>query len=666
MPVPTIKGTDFLQSDTGTVLTVNPGNAVANDIVLYVSYVPSTWTGPTTEKGTWTTVNTFTDRDGFRLEALISKVTDVGPYNFIYSGANATAWAYAVAMTTVDDETISVGASQETQRGPAIAPSVNASALSGRLFYIAPLFKGIPHGGPPTNAGGTTLAKVIPADSNEWIQFYSGEQIASGASGTSENSASGGGGDRLPAMHVWVPPSPSIESITPAGSTTPATTFQVTEVTQDLVGAIGSAGELTVTPSIVLDGAISPTATLDSVQLDEQIVEGAITPIGSLALMPILALGGAIGPTGAREPDTVGSPYEGAVTPFATLQFTVLQTLDRAASISPVGELELLVMLDLEGSISPDSVIVYATQLSFDGSISPTSEREYLPQQHYDGSITPIGEGAAQSLQLLLVEGSIAPSGTLRRDPLTSYAGAILPFGQIDQNVGVFLSGSISPIAETTVIEPTKVEEEGSISPTGELTLLVEADKDETFGRITPNATLVMEAQVAFAGSIAPTGARTFNASTEPSGSITPVGDVTGIISQALSVEGSIGPTGTLRNDAVLELQGSMSPIGDFVVTIPLTFEGQVTPVGALATSISRVLRLHATLNVNGDLALDPTVLLDGSIGPAGELLQEAGVNLEGSISPTGVMTVGDLESLKWRRPKFKDFDKAREKRMQP
>ena len=666
MPAPTIKGTDFLQSDTGTVLTVNPGNAVANDIVLFVSYVDDGWTGPTTEKGTWTLVDSFNDTAGMRTEAWISKVTDVGPYSFIYSGANATAWGYAVAMTTIDDPTISVGGSQSTQRGPAIAPSVNASALSGRLFYIAPKYRGDPNGGAPINANAIPLAKVIASDTDEFIQFYSGEQLASGASGTSQNGASGGGGDRYPAMHVWVPPSPSIEVISPFGVVTLVAETRITEVQQPShEGAVAPSSELFMTPSIVLEGSITPTATKALQQLETEDMTGSVGPVGSLSLMPMLSFAGAVGPQGQRDTDEAGSLVGGAVTPFATLQFTVLEVREFDGQVTPVGTLNLMAIVDVDGSITPLRTISYATHLEFDGSIDPTGELELLPHMVFEGSITPTGTGSTQQLELILLEGSVSFSSELGNSVTIPFAGSIFPYGLLEHNVGVELAGSITPVGVTVMREPEQVEEDGAVTPVGEVTFLVEADKDEIFGRITPNATLAIMPIVEKVGIVGPTGELVLTPSIELNGSIDPSGTVALISSLAQQIEGEIGPVGTLRNDVVLQFEGSTEPIGDFYLTVPLTFEGQITPFGAMASEVIRVLRLHTTLNVSGDLALDPSVLLAGSVGPYGDVNFDPELLLEGSITPSGVLTPILSEAQKWRSPKWKDFRRATEKRMQ-
>lgn len=668
MPAPTIKGFDYHESLSGTVTSVNPPGAVSGDTVLYIEYVPETWGLPLGSNGNWTQIDLFNDTDGFDLRAYVATVTAPGPYAFTHSGANAVAHAYGIAMTRSDNvTTLSIGGSQSTQRGPAIAPSINATALSGRLFYIAPLYRSIPHGAPPTNAGAVTLIKTIVGELAEAIQIYDGEQISTGATGTSQNAASGGGGDRIPAMHVWIPPSPALEVVGGVGSTTPVGEVlrSVQDTPGDKEGSISPTGTLTLRPSIEIAGSIAPSGLGDALQLDFEQVEGSIAPSGELTLMPMVSFSGAIAPTAELPFNDPTIEPAGSIAPFGQLVRVALQILGVDGQVTPLGELVLTAEIDGEASITPLGEIELLPQEAYDGSIAPVGTLTLLPDMRLDGSISPTGAMVAIDLQRIVLEGSIESVGRLELLPTIEKGGLIFPFGLLELNATQELAGSIAPSGVVVMLEPVEQLVDGSISPIGEVIFLAPTDDDVLFGRIQPLGTIRLQPDIRLEGEIGPSGKLTADPTTELAGSITPSGEIVVVVALAIQLEGAIEPSGQLAVIPEILLSGSIGPDGQLTLTVPLEFSGSIGPSGTLVTTIITSVKLNALLTVSGEVVLEPRIVLAGSIGPIGEVNIGTDVFFEGSIAPSGSVSFTEPAGIKWRSPKRKDMDKQGHKRMQ-
>lgn len=668
MPVPTIKGTDYDESLSGTTTSVNPPGAQSGDVVLYIEYVLDSWGPPVGSNGNWTQIDLFNDTDGFSTRAYVATVTASGPYSFTHTGSSAVAHAYGIAMTRIDNvTTLSVGASQSTQRGPAIAPSVNATALNGRLFFIAPDYKALGHGAPPTNAGAVTLIKTIVGDLAEAIQIYDGEMISTGATGSSQNAASGGGGDRFPAMHVWVPPSPSLEVIGPFGSVEPAgeLLISVDDVPGDKEGAISPTGTLTLRPSLALEGSIAPAGVPSATQLDTEEVEGSIAPSGELTLMPMVSFSGSVAPV-AQLPfrDPTIEPI-GSIAPFGQLIRVSINVLDVDGQVIPAGELILTAIREEDGSITPTGEAEIIPQSAYDGSIAPIGTLTLLPDMRLEGNIAPIGTGASIDLQQHSVEGSIEMAGSLELLPIFEKAGSILPFGLLELSATQELAGSIAPTGVVFLLEPVEQLVDGSISPIGEVIFLIPTDDDVLFGRIQPLGTIRLQPSIKLEGAVGPSGGLLVDPTTELAGSIAPSGTVSVIVSLSIQLAGSIGPSGQLDFKPEIPLSGSIGPISQLTFSVPVEFSGQIGPSGTLATTIITGIKLNAVLTVSGEVVLSPQIVLAGSIGPNGDVSMGTNVLFEGSIAPSGTVEFTEPEGLKWRSPKRKDMDREKYKRMQ-
>lgn len=323
-------------------------------------------------------------------------------------------------------------------------------------------------------------------------------------------------------------------------------------------------------------GAIVPTGTqVKGVSITRS---GATTPGGLTNMATAKTIGGTVTPAGIGV-KAVSKILAGALTPSGAI--TQLKTMIRT----------------LVGAITPTGTLKRDTALSPDGSIGPSGTHQMVVGKNLGGSITPTGTLAAIRAFLQSLAGSIASSGTLKRDTAQTRTGAITPTGTKANAVSKTLTGSLTPAGALNVIRAFLQSLAGSIASSGTL-------------RRATSKTLP--------GAVTPSGTKANAVSKTLTGGITPTGALQAIRAFLQTLAGSITPGGTLRRSTGKNVTGTVGPAGTQVRATSQHIVGGIQPTGALNA-------IRAFL-----------LTITGSITPAGRVVKQVGKNLAGVLAPAG------------------------------
>lgn len=228
-----------------------------------------------------------------------------------------------------------------------------------------------------------------------------------------------------------------------------------------------------------------------------------------------------------------------------------------SGAISPTGSITSSIGKLLSGAVSPIGSILKSISINLVGSITPSGSKTSKTGKGLSGSISPVGENTYQAQKS--VSGSVAPSGSITRNIFISLAGAITPIGSLLKKVGTNLAGAITPSGGLSARIVIQQLVQGVIAPIGSL---VSKPKKVLSGLITPIGEITKQVSKSFSGSITPTSiltaVKTFYQTV--AGSIAPSGDLAKKIK--VNLQGAVAPLGVIIRSIKINLSGSITPTG--------------------------------------------------------------------------------------------------------
>lgn len=193
-------------------------------------------------------------------------------------------------------------------------------------------------------------------------------------------------------------------------------------------------------------------------------VAGAVTPGGTLAKASTKPLAGAATPSGALA-KTATKPLAGAVSPGGSLT-------------NAPGKI-------LAGTVSASGLLVRSPAKQLAGQVTPGGALTKTVDKRLAGVLTSAGNLLTEVIKQVLLGGSIAPAGTLRRDVAKQLSGSASPVGALAKAVGRTLAGSLAPAG--SLRRGVSKSAAGALSPTG---ALAKAIAKVIAGTIAPSGSL--------------------------------------------------------------------------------------------------------------------------------------------------------------------------------